>query len=161
MKLFVPKVEGYWQVNCFPLPFMANLCSPADHDDSAAPSSYTSRTLVPPAHVTFLDLASDVPVRTSCAAFPLSHLAAGHPWNPYNVSVVEPEFVPYAASALSGRSVLDGSAARVDRWWQDLGQGEQERRDRRAMALTRTVEVGTQPPLHQPDLKHSVPRVSR
>ncbi|GAA5862529.1 hypothetical protein JCM3774_001049 [Rhodotorula dairenensis] len=157
MKLFVPKVEGYWQDvdEYYTRPrqlISIDQLAGTRHDLAQALrvlltlGFYTSRTLVPPAHVTFLDLASDVPVRKSYAAFPLSHLATTeHPRNPYNVSVVEPDFVAHATSALLGRSVLEAGEARVDRWWQDLGQEEQERRQGRALALTRIVEVDMRP----------------
>ena len=81
------------------------------------------------------------PFSTSSRTFRLEHLAKEG--NLYNVSVVEPEFIGHATSILLGRSVLNGSEGRVDEWWRELDEPERERRQRRVLALTRAVEVGT------------------
>ncbi|GAA5976503.1 hypothetical protein JCM10908_005523 [Rhodotorula pacifica] len=154
MKLFVPKVEGFWQdVDAYytrPRKLLSIEHLAGTREDIAqlfltllTLSYYTSRSLIPPTHVTFLDLLSDVHARKSYAAFPLSHLAQEN--NPLHVSVVEPQFVSHATSALLGRSVLNGSEGRVDDWWKELGEEERDRRQRRALALTRVVEVDMRP----------------
>ncbi|TKA57416.1 hypothetical protein B0A53_00645 [Rhodotorula sp. CCFEE 5036] len=118
MKLYIAKVEGYWQdvdgyyTRSRKLISIEHLAG--SREDMAqlfrtllTLSYYTSRSFIPPGHVTFLDLASDVPTRDSFAAFPLSHLAKEG--NLYNVSVVEPEFIRHATSIWLGRSVLNGN----------------------------------------------------
>ncbi|GAA5963915.1 hypothetical protein JCM8115_002756 [Rhodotorula mucilaginosa] len=154
MKLYIAKVEGYWQdVDGYytrPRRLISIEHLAGSREDMAqlfrtllTLSYYTSRSFIPPGHVTFLDLVSDVPTRDSFAAFPLSHLAKEG--NLYNVSVVEPEFIGHATSILLGRSVLNGSEGRVDEWWRELDEPERERRQRRVLALTRAVEVDMRP----------------
>ncbi|GAA5982235.1 hypothetical protein JCM10908_004795 [Rhodotorula pacifica] len=112
-----------------------------------AAAYYTHRSVLPPSHVTFLDLdnttlAPSHITRRIHNAFPIPHLA-----EKLEVEILEPDYVLSAATELMGRSVLraiDGDSAAERSWLRaDVAFAPQELEERREklMHLNEIVEL--------------------
>ncbi|KPV76300.1 uncharacterized protein RHOBADRAFT_52325 [Rhodotorula graminis WP1] len=158
VKLFVPKVEGFWTdldgYYSSPPQLLSVDQLSGPRDDLAqlfrilvALAHYSQRALSLPSHaiITDLDKASSTPVRASYETFPLSQLAASGSDSPLNVTIVEPAYVEHATSWLLGQSVLDTDERREDGWWERLGRAERERRMDLALSMTKVFDLDMRP----------------
>ncbi|BGP38689.1 hypothetical protein JCM10449v2_002624 [Rhodotorula kratochvilovae] len=154
VKLFLPKVEGFWgDVDTYytsppQLLSIDHLTGPKEDLVQLfrillSLAHYSSRAVSLPSHATILDLdeSSPSPVRATYATFPLSQLAAAGADSPLNVSVVEPAYAEHATAWLLGRSVLRDGERRADGWWESLREEERVRRMDKAMGLTKVYDL--------------------
>jgi len=118
---------------------------------------YTSRTLLPPTHATFLDLepsssSTSHQTRRIYSSFPVPHIAEA-----LGVPIVEPRYTAWAARELVGGSVLGlpsasgsaveeddgerggGARLRLDVQWSGL---DLRRRNEKVASLAEVVELG-------------------
>ncbi|GJN87480.1 hypothetical protein Rhopal_000429-T1 [Rhodotorula paludigena] len=152
VKLFVPKVEGFWSdVDAYysrpPTLISVDVLSGTQADLAQlfrillAAAHYSSRALILPESATVTDLLDSSPtaIRAAHSTFPLSQLAM--PDSPLGVRVLEPRYVEHAAAHLLGKSVLDSARRREDGWWDGLGAGEQVRRLGKVVELAKVVDL--------------------
>ncbi|GAA5900021.1 hypothetical protein JCM8208_005567 [Rhodotorula glutinis] len=158
VKLFVPKVEGFWTdldgYYSSPPQLLSVDQLSGPKDDLAqlfrilvTLAHYSQRALSLPSHaiITDLDKSSLTPVRATYETFPLSQLAAAGADSPLNVTIVEPAYVEHASSWLLGKSVLDTDERREDGWWERLSRVECERRMDLALSMTKVFDLDMRP----------------
>ncbi|GAA6050270.1 hypothetical protein JCM3770_002763 [Rhodotorula araucariae] len=155
-KVFVSKTQGFWgDIDGYysePPPLLTVDHLSGSQDDLQqlfkillTAAHYTSRALLPPTHVTFLDLPSSSnstshQTRRIYSSFPVPHIAEA-----LHVPIVEPQYRAWAARELVGGSVLgnfsaDGAGARLR---QDVRWSESEwrRRWEKVAELGEVVEL--------------------
>ncbi|GAA5903870.1 hypothetical protein JCM8208_006601 [Rhodotorula glutinis] len=127
-KVYVSKAQGFWSdVEHYysePPPLLTVDHLSGDRDDVEqlfkvllTAAHYTSRTLLPPTHATFLDLepsssSTSRQTRRIYSSFPIPHIAEA-----LGVPIVEPRYTAWAARELVGGSVLgmpNASSSAVD-----------------------------------------------
>ncbi|GAA6002306.1 uncharacterized protein JCM10292_006593 [Rhodotorula paludigena] len=154
VKLFLPKVQGFWMdlddYYSQPAPILSvDIMSGTQEDLTQlfkvvlAGAYYAGRAVMLPGQSTVMDLANTTltptPIRLAQQTFPLSQLAM--PDSPLGVRVVEPEYVDHAVRHLMGRSTLDSAKRRDDGWWESLGKAEQVRRLDTVANITKIVDI--------------------